>query len=126
MNPEGLLFDLDTFGHIFENLCIRDLSAYTSSMGGQVSYYRDRYGLESDCVLTLKNEDYALIEIKLGSKKIEKGAENLLKLDKIIKKTIKETDLYIKEPKFLAVITGGKFAYTRKDGVKVIPIGCLR
>ena len=126
LNPEGLLFDLDTFGHIFENLCMRDLTAYTSPMGGQVSYYRDRYGLESDCVLTLKNEDYALIEFKLGSKKIEKGAKNLLKLDKIIKKTITETDLNIKEPKFLAVITGGKFAHTRKDGVKVIPIGCLR
>ena len=94
-------------------------------MGGQVSYYRDRYGLESDCVLTLKNEDYALIEFKLGSKKIEKGSKNLLKLDKLIKKTISETDLYIKEPKFLAVITGGKFAYTREDGVKILPIGCL-
>ena len=126
LDPEGLLFDLDTFGHIFENLCMRDLSAYTSSMGGQVFYYRDRYGLECDCVLTLKNEDYALIEFKLGSTKIEKGAKNLLKLDNLIKKTISETDLYIKEPKFLAVITGGKFARTREDGVKVIPIGCLR
>ena len=126
LDPDGLLFDLDTFGHIFENLCMRDLSAYTSSMGGQVFYYRDRYGLECDCVLTLKNEDYALIEFKLGSTKIEKGAKNLLKLDSLIKKTISETDLYIKEPKFLAVITGGKFAKTRKDGVKLIPIGCLR
>ena len=126
LNPDGLLFDLDTFGHIFENLCMRDLSAYTSSMGGQVFYYKDRYGLECDCVLTLKNEDYALIEFKLGSRKIEKGAKNLLKLDSLIKKTIAETDLYIKEPKFLAVITGGKFAKTREDGIKIIPIGCLR
>ena len=105
---------------------MRDLSAYTSSMRGQVFYYRNRHGLECDCVLTLKNEDYALIEFKLGSTKIEKGAKNLLKLDSPIKKTISETDLYIKEPKFLAVITGGKFAKTRKDGVKIIPIGCLR
>ncbi|WP_298523736.1 ATP-binding protein [uncultured Methanobrevibacter sp.] len=126
LDPEGLLFDLDTFGHIFENLCYRDLMAYTSSKGGQVSYYRDRYGLECDCVLSLKNEDYALIEFKLGSKKIEKGAKNLLKLDKIIKEKNTETDLYIKEPKFLAVITGGKFAHTREDGVKILPIGCLR
>ena len=29
-------------------------------------------------------------------------------------------------PSFLAVLTGGKDAYTRRDGVKVIPIGCLR
>ena len=50
---------------------------------------------------------------------------NLLKLDRLIKKTNSETDLYIKEPKFLAVITGGKFTYTREDGVKILPIGCL-
>ena len=32
----------------------------------------------------------------------------------------------LEEPNFLAVITGGELAYTRSDGVKVIPIGCLR
>ena len=48
LDPDGLLFDLDTFGNIFENLCMRDLSAYTSPMGGQVFYYKDRYGLECD------------------------------------------------------------------------------
>jgi len=58
--------------------------------------------------------------------KIGPLVKNLLKLDSLIKKTISETDLYIKEPKFLAVVTGGKFAKTREDGVKVIPIGCLR
>jgi uncharacterized protein YjhX (UPF0386 family) len=26
----------------------------------------------------------------------------------------------------LIVITGGEIAYTRNDGVKVIPIGCLK
>lgn len=93
---------------------MRELSTYTSSMGGQVFYYRDRYWLECDCILTLKNEDYALIEFKLGSTKIEKGAKNLLKLDHLIKKTISETDLYIKEPKFLAVITGGNLPKQEK------------
>jgi hypothetical protein len=27
---------------------------------------------------------------------------------------------------FLMVITGGQYAYQRKDGVLVVPIGCLR
>ncbi len=61
-----------------------------------------------------------IYEFKLGSDEIEKGAENLLKLKNLL------IEKNIKEPKFLAVITGGKFAYTREDGVKVIPIGCLR
>ncbi|HIH35380.1 MAG TPA: ATP-binding protein [Methanosphaera sp.] len=126
LEPEGLLYDLNTFGFIFETLCIRDLSIYTYEAGGTVSYYHDKYGLEADCVIHLKNGDYALIEFKLGRDKIDYGAENLLKLDKLIKKNIKEKNLRMKEPKFLAVITGTKYAYTRDDGVKVLPIGCLK
>ena len=71
LSPESLLEDLNTFGFIFENLCVRDLSVYTSSEGGIVHHYRDRDGLEVDCVLKLENEDYALIEFKLGSREIE-------------------------------------------------------
>ena len=47
-------------------------------------------------------------------------AKNLLKLKNLL------IEKNFKEPKFLAVITGGKFAYTTEDNVKVIPIGCLR
>ncbi len=126
LNPEGLLFDLNTFGFIFETLCIRDLSIYTYDEGGTISYYRDKHGLEADCIIHLKNEDYALIEFKLGSNKIDEGAENLLKLEGLIKRNIREKNLKMKEPKFLAVVTGTKYAYTREDGVKVLPIGVLR
>ena len=126
LNPKSLLFDLKTFGFIFENLCMRDLSVYTNAIGGQLSYYHDRYGLESDCVLHLRDDRYCLIEFKLGKSGIDNGAQNLIKLNNIIKDKIKENNLNIKEPEFLAVITGGQFAYTRKDGVKVIPIATLR
>lgn len=120
LTPELLMDDLNTFGFIFENLCIRDLKVYSSAIGGRVSFYRDRSNLEIDCVLHLKDGKYALIEFKLGSMEEEKGAKNLLKLnDSIARKNMKQ-------PSFLAIITGGELAYTRKDGVKVIPIGCLR
>ena len=32
----------------------------------------------------------------------------------------------IREPDLLIVITGGEYAYTREDGVKVIPLACLK
>ena len=32
----------------------------------------------------------------------------------------------IREPDLMIVLTGGKMAYTRPDGVKIIPIGCLK
>ena len=115
--PDGL----KTFGFIFENLCIRDLSVYTSSLKGKIRYYHDDAGTEIDCVVHLRDGRYALIECKLGKKKIEEGAKNLLKINKLIEKN-KE----VRNPEFLAILTGGKFAYTRPDGVKVIPIGCLK
>ena len=123
MNPEAFntIDGLKTFGFIFENLCIRDLSVYTSRLGGSISYYHDNYDVEVDCVVHLNDGRYALIECKLGKTKIEEGARNLLKVSKLI-----EANDQIRNPSFLAVLTGGKNAYTRKDGVKVIPIGCLK
>ena len=120
-NPESMEKDLNTFGFIFENLCIRDLNVYTNTYGGKISYYHDKSDLEVDCVVHLRDGRYALIECELGRNRIEEGAKNLLKINKLIEKNDK-----IDNPTFLAVLTGGKYAYTRKDGVKVIPIGCLR
>jgi len=126
LSPERLLYDLNTFGFIFENLCIRDLKVYSSQYGGKISYYADKYGLETDCVLHLRDGRYALIEFKLGGDEIEKGAKNLIKLNNLIKENIKKSNLNIKVPSFLAIITGGEYAYTREDGIKILPIGCLR
>lgn len=120
-NPKSMENDLETFGFIFENLCIRDLSVYTNSHGGKVSYYHDKSDLEIDCVVHLRDGRYALIECKFGSERINEGAQNLLKIKALIEKNKK-----LDNPTFLAVLTGGKYAYTRPDGVKVIPIGCLK
>ena len=111
---------------IFENICIRDLLVYSSCVNWEVLYYHDDSGLEADCVIYLDDGRYALIEFKLGSKEIDKGAENLLKLKELIKKSVKNKKIDLEEPSFLAVITGGNMAYTRADGVKVMPIGVLR
>ncbi len=66
-----------------------------------------------------------MIEIKLGIDEINKGIKNLHKTEDIIKKEIKKNKTKIPEPSFLAIITGGNVAYT-KDGVKIIPVGCLK
>lgn len=126
LTPEKLLKDFETFGFIFENLCIRDLLVYSSSVNGEVLYYSDDNGLEADCIIYLSDGRYALIEFKLGHKEIDKGAENLLKLKGLIRESVEDKKIDLEEPSFLAVITGGEMAYTRADGVKVIPIGCLR
>lgn len=127
VNPDFFETDLKTFGFIFESLVIRDLRIYSSSLGGRVSYYRDRYGLESDAVLHLEDGRYALIEIKLGQHKIEDGASHLNEIERLIKEhNKKETQAPIRIPDLKIVITGTQYGYRRKDGVYVIPIGCLK
>lgn len=126
LSPETLLYDLNTFGFIFETLCIRDLRVYSSVNNGHISYYRDKTGLEADTVLHLDDGRYALIEFRLGNKQIDEGAKHLLKLKDLIVEANKEDNKNIREPDLLMVITGGSVAYTREDNVKVIPIGCLK
>ena len=125
--PEYLLKDFKTFGFLFESLVVRDLKVYSSALGGRLSYYRDRYGLEADAVLHLKDGRYALIEIKLGSSEIEEGATHLLEIRQLIRKHNEtEKQCPLEEPTLLMVITGGEMGYTRPDGVHVLPVSALR
>lgn len=127
LSPERLELDLNSFGFIFECLCFRDLRVYSQALGGRLSYYHDRFGLEADAVLHLDDGRYALIECKLGSREIEEGAHHLLEIKRLIaEKNEREGKTILKEPDLLIVLTGGEMGYTREDGVKIVPIGCLR
>ena len=122
IGPEDLLNDLNTFGLMFEALCVRDLRVYADSLNGQVYHYRDKNGLECDAVVHLRNGAYGLIEIKLGGEKlIEEGAATLKELSNKIDTT------KMKVPSFLMVLTGsGNYAYRRQDGVLVVPVTTLK
>lgn len=127
LSPQMLQMDLKTFGFIFECLAIRDLRAYSQSLGGRISYYHDRYDLEADAVLHLNGGQYALIEFKLGGSEIDKGAAHLLKIKELVTDFNKNSgQITLREPDLLMVITGGPIAYTRKDGVHVVPLACLK
>lgn len=122
IGPKDLMNDLETFGLLFETLCVRDLRVYAQAMDGWVSHYRDSDGLECDAVVHLRNGAYGLVEIKLGGDRlIEEGAKNLQKLHKKL-----DTDR-MKESSFMAVMVAtGDYAYRRGDGVWVIPVGSLK
>mgnify|MGYP003544019799 FL=1 len=123
LGPDDLINDLNTFGLLFETLCVRDLRVYADALGGTVYHYRDKSNLECDAVVHLENGSYGLIEIKLGGDTlIKEGAENLQLLANKLDTT------KMKKPSFLMVLTGvGDYAYKRpEDGVLVVPIGCLK
>ena len=109
-------------GLFFENLCIRDLRVYAESLNGTVYHYRDKNGLECDAVVHLRNGRYGLVEIKLGGDKaIDEGVETLNRLSAQIDTGVMEP------PAFKMILTGlGDIAYTRKDGIHIVPVGCLR
>ena len=127
ISVEEMETQLKTFGFIFEQMCIRDLKIYTADFNSRISYYRDRYGLEADLVLHLEDGRYALIECKLGSSEIDDGAKHLLELKRLIQEHNKtEKQAPLRETDLLIVMTGGSMAYTRQDGVKIIPLACLK
>ena len=127
LNPDYFNADFKTLGFLFESLCIRDLKIYSSGMNGELSYYHDRYGLEADAVLHLKDGRYALIEFKLGSKEIDMGAKHLCEIEKLVSEyNKKEKQVPLRLPDLKLVITATEYGYKRDDGVYVIPIGCLK
>ena len=122
MGPSDLVYDLETFGLVFETLCMRDLRVYAEALQGNVYHYRDKNGLECDAVVHLRNGSYGLIEIKLGGDKlIAEGVKTLTALSDKIDTT------RMKKPSFLMVLTAnGPYAYRRDDGVYIVPISCLK
>ncbi len=122
LGPKDLVNDLQSFGLFFEDLVVRDLRVYAEALDGSLYHYRDGNGLECDAVLHRRNGSYALLEIKIGgTERIEEGAANLMALSNKI-----DTGR-MSAPSFMAVVIGvGQYAYRRKDGVYVIPIGCMR
>lgn len=122
LGPSDLINDLNTFGLVFETLCIRDLRVYAEALYGKVYHFRDRNGLECDAVIHLRDGSYGLVEVKLGGDDlINDGVKTLKSLESKI-----DTDR-MKKPSFLMVLTAvGSYAYRREDGVYVVPIGCLK
>lgn len=122
IGPDDLINDLNTFGLLFETMCVRDLRVYTEGLNGNLYHYRDRSGLECDTVIHLRNGNYGLVEIKLGGDRlINEAATNLHRLESLI-----DTDK-MKKPVFKMILTGtDRYAYRRDDGIFVVPVGCLK
>ncbi len=132
--PEYFNNDLDTFGHVFENMVLRDLLVYAQASGARVMHYRDDTGLEADAVYQLADGRYALIEIKLGAGAIPAAESSLLKFDEVVRQhndaaTASEVHpgvLYRRPDVLVVICATAPFAYTTESGVKVVPVGCLR
>ena len=127
VNADRLLSEMQVFGQLFEELCLRDLKIYASLLDGTwshpVRYYRDSDGLEVDAILELIDGRWAALEIKLSQSKVAEGVKNLLRLKEKIKSNPAAQN---REPEFLAVLVGKTdFKYQTPEGIYVIPITSL-
>ena len=121
LTDKKLFSDLNTIGFLFEALVERDLSIYAQSFGGKLFHYQDYKNNEIDAVIELEDGEWCAFEIKLGAKKIDEGAKNLIKVCSNI------AENGGKEPKIKCVICGlSNAAYQRPDGVFVVPITALK
>jgi predicted AAA+ superfamily ATPase len=119
LDSDALFQDLNYTGFLFESQIIHDLRVYATAMGGEVYYYRDSSGIEVDAIVQKPNGDCAVFEIKLGEGFIEDGAKALRDFAANVIET--KTRRIVS----LNVITGSGYAYTRPDGMNVIPVSAL-
>ena len=121
LTPRGLINDLETFGFLFEALCIRDLRVYADSFGAELYHYRDYKDNEFDAVIELPDKRWCAVEVKLGANRIDEAAENLLRVNEAIRNAGGAP------ASTLIVVYGlGNAAYRRADGVFAVPIAMLK
>ena len=134
LNPDYFNNDLDTFGHVFENLVLRDLLVYAGAHHARILHYADDTGLEADAVYQTEDGRYALIEIKTGANKIPEAENSLLRFSGVIRdyneKARQNPDhprAIYREPSALIVICAtAPMGYTTENGVRIVPVGCLK
>ena len=127
MSPESLAADWQTFGLVFENMALRDLTVYASALslsdGTPVRYYRDDSGLEADAIVQLADGRWAAFEFKTSEDKVSAGVRSLARLrSKLTASERSQTP----PPAFMAVIVGiGEYAREAQEGIYVIPLRAL-
>ncbi len=127
MSPAALLADWQTFGLVFENMAVRDLSVYARALDllddVPVRYYRDDSGVEADAIVQLADGRWAAFEFKVSEDKVEKGVASLQRMRR---KVCENPRSQTRPPEFMAVITGvGEYAHEVAEGIVVVPIRLL-
>ena len=127
MSPAALLADWQTFGLVFENMVVRDLSVYARALDllddVPVRYYRDDSGAEADAIVQLADGRWAAFEFKVSEDKVEKGVASL---ERMRRKVCENPRSQTRPPEFMAVITGvGEYAREVAEGIVAVPIRLL-
>ncbi|MCL2594976.1 MAG: DUF4143 domain-containing protein [Promicromonosporaceae bacterium] len=120
VGSRDLIADPQALGFHFEALVLRDLRVYAGPLRAQVASWRDASGHEVDAVISVRDDLWGAVEVKLSPEAVDDAAASLLRFSKKVDQARHGA------PAFLAVIVShGRHAFQRLDGVYQIPIGCL-
>ena len=127
MSPAALLADWQTFGLVFENMAVRDLSVYARALDllddVPVRYYGDDSGVEADAIVQLADGRWAAFEFKVSEDKVDKGVASL---ERMRRKVCENPRSQTRPPEFMAVITGvGEYAREVAEGIVAVPLRLL-
>ena len=120
LTPAKMVVDFDTFGLLFESLCVRDVRVYAQALGASVYHYHDGRGLEADAIIEFPDGRWGAVEVKLQSVNEDKAAESLLAVKRLVRSQ------HGGPASFLMILTSSGIARRRPDGVYVVPITCLK
>lgn len=119
LSSDLLIKELNYMGFLFESLVVHDLRVYAEALDASAYYYLDTDGDEVDVIIETRDGKIAAFEVKLGIGAAEEAVQSLERFKKKLTDK-KQVDLVS-----LNVVTGAGIAYTRPDGVNIIPIGAL-
>lgn len=119
-DADRLLTDPEWFGFLFEGLVVRDLRVCAQTLEGRCYHYRDESGLEADVIVEFPDGRWMACEVKLGIGQVDSAAASLIKIRERVDTTVTG------EPVALVVVTATGPAYTRADGVHVVPATLLQ
>lgn len=114
-----LLADLEWFGFLFEGAVLRDIRVFSQALDARTNHYRDESGLEADIVIEFPDGRWIAVEVKLGHSQVDQAAADLIALRHRVDAQSPG------EAVALVVVTATGAAYTRSDGVIVLPACAL-
>lgn len=104
------------YGALFESLAVLCVRVFAQALEATVGHFRTRAGEhEVDLVLQGRGGAIVALEVKTANRVSDHDVKHLLWLRKRVGQKMRAA----------AVLYGGKQAYMRKDGIAVIPLGCL-
>lgn len=119
LSSTALLHDLNYAGFLFESLVFHDLTVYAQHNDAHLSYYRDSSGNEVDIIVEKRDGSWAAFEVKLGDHNLDVAANKLTGFARNI--DTKKSHA----PSSINIITGTGLAYTRADGINILPLSVL-